>query len=75
MELEKPDKCINCGKDLYCTEPFNENGIKGFKSKPHGCPAKYDHTEIFLEKHDEVNKVLKELAENENDTLVNTTIN
>ena len=35
--------CLRCDKELFCDIPFVINGVKGFKSAPHGCPEEFDH--------------------------------
>lgn len=40
----KARPCLNCGKLLEKTIPFQYDQVRGLKSAPHGCPKQYDHT-------------------------------
>ena len=40
----EPLPCENCGELLERSVPYATGQIRGLKSKPHGCPSKYDHS-------------------------------
>jgi hypothetical protein len=38
-----PDRCVRCRKILDDWHPFEHLQFVGAITKPHGCPAEYDH--------------------------------